>query len=444
MLKVLGARSTVNCQGQSRRDFLKAGALGCTGLTLADVLRGRTQAAASGQSAPKTSVIWLWLSGGPSQLETFDPKPDNPSAFRSVVGAARTNVPGTVIGGLFPCLARHADKLAIVRSFAHRQADHAPASHWVMTGHDHPPAGMGAAPIQPSIGSMVARYRGATDPATGMPTYASTDHLYADGPAWLGRAYTPFHVRGDAVSNMMPRLQQERLSDRRALLRTFDSVNRSLDQSGVMQGMDNFEGQAFEMIRGRSVAAAFDLSREDQRLRDRYGPKLGQNLLLARRLCEAGVGFVSVWYGGWDSHGTNPSVGHGTIEEEMHKLAPSFDQAVPALLEDLHVRGLEKDILLVITGEFGRTPWLDQRSGGRDHWPQLCTLALAGGGLKIGQIIGQSSTRGDVPRTTPINPQDLLATLFQYLGMPLDLQYSDLRGRPTRLLEHGRPIAELF
>jgi hypothetical protein len=443
MLTVWGSRRVRNCDGQSRRDFLKVGALGLTGLSLPDLLRGRAAAAASGQPSSSKSVIWLWLSGGPTQLETFDPKPDNPSQWRSVVGALRTNVPGIVIGGLFPQVARHADKLAIVRSFAHRQADHPAAAHWVMTGHDHPPAGNGAPAIQPSIGSMVSRYRGATDARTGLPTYATTDHLYADGPAWLGRSYTPFHVRGQAVSNMMPRLTQERLADRRALVRAFDHLDHHLDRSGNMQGMDSFQAQALEMIRGRAPTA-LDISRESQRLRDRYGPGLGQNLLLARKLCEAGVGFVNVWYGGWDSHGTNPSVGHGTIEEEMHKLAPSFDQAVSALLEDIHTRGLRDQILLVITGEFGRTPWLDPRSGGRDHWPQLCTLALSGGGLRMGQIVGQSAARADIPRTTPITPQDLHATIFQVLGIPRDLTYLHPTGRPTRLIEYGRPIGELF
>jgi uncharacterized protein (DUF1501 family) len=188
----------------------------------------------------------------------------------------------------------------------------------------------------------------------------------------------------------------------------------------------------------------FDVQREDPRLRDRYGPGLGEKLLLARRLCEAGVGFVTVWYGGWDSHGVNPSVGHGTIEQEMHKLAPAFDHAVPVLLEDLSQRGLDRDVLVVITGEFGRTPWLDPKSGGRDHWPHLCTLALSGGGLRMGQLVGQSSARADVPRSAPITPQDLMATVFRVLGVPQDLSYKDGTGRPVSLIDTGKPIADLF
>jgi len=443
MLTLLGSRRGSNCDGSSRRDFLRAGALGTTGLMLPDLLRGRAALASNGQSGDKTSVIWLWLSGGPTQLETFDPKPENPAEFRSVVSSLKTNVPGIEIGGLFPQLARHADKLAIVRSFAHRQADHPAATHWVMTGYDHPPAGSGAPAINPSIGSIVARYRGANSSRTALPTYVTTDHLYAGGPAWLGPALTPFHVRGDAVGNMLPRISQERLADRRSLLEAFDNLDRRVDHSGVLQGMAGFEKQAFELIRG-SAAAAFDIEREDPRLRERYGAGLGQNLLLARRLCEHGVGFVTVWYGGWDSHGTNPSVGHGTIEQEMHKLAPSFDHSVSALLEDIYQRGLEKQVLLVITGEFGRTPWLDRKSGGRDHWPQLCTLALSGGGLKTGQLVGQSSSKADVPKSAPISPQDLMATVFHVLGMPIDLTYQDLNGRPVRMIDNGKPIAELL
>jgi len=318
MLTVLGSRRWSGCDGATRRDFLKVGALGLTGWLLPDLLRAR--ASVTERPTRKTSVIWLWLSGGPTQLETFDPKPGNPTEFRSVVGSVKTNVPGIEIGGLFPNLANHADKLAIVRSFAHKQADHPAAAHWVMTGYDYPPAGNGAPAVNPSIGSMLSRHRGANDARTGLPTYVATESLYADGPAWLGKAYSPFNVRGEAVRNMTPRVTQEQLTDRRSLLKTFDQLDRKLDRSGVLEGMDSFDAQAVNLVRG-AAASAFDLNREDPRLRDRYGPGLGQNLLLARRLCEAGVGFVTVWYGGWDSHGTNPSVGQGTIEQEMHKLA---------------------------------------------------------------------------------------------------------------------------
>ncbi len=213
----------------------------------------------------------------------------------------------------------------------------------------------------------------------------------------------------------------------------------------MMSAMDEFEGRAVELIRG-NARHAFDLSREDPRLRERYGQGgkgLGENLLLARRLAEAGTGLVTIWYGGWDSHGTNPSVNHGTIEEEMRKLAPEFDHAVSVFIEDLYDRGLDEQVLLAIVGEFGRSPHIN-KDGGREHWPQLGNQVLVGGGLKMGQIIGESAAMGDVPKSRPVSPNDLLATLFQFLGIPQDLQYANPGGRPTRMLETGTPVAELF
>ena len=286
--------------------------------------------------------------------------------------------------------------------------------------------------------------RGPNHSATGMPTYIELDHLYADGPAWLGASHSPFHVRGNAQANMTPQIALERLQDRRTLREMLDRLDRKFDQNGMMAAMDEFEGRAVELVRG-NLKSAFDLSQEDARLRERYGKgakKLGDNLLLARRLAEANAGLVTVWYGGWDSHGTNPSNGHGTIEQEMHKLAPEFDRAVSVFLEDLYDRGLEDKVLLAIVGEFGRSPHINA-DGGREHWPQMGTQVLAGGGLNMGQIIGESSAMGDVPKSNPVSPNDLLATLFQFLEIPLDLQYANPAGRPTFMLETGQPIAGL-
>ena len=442
MWQVFGSRRFTDCADQQRRDFLKVGALGLTGLMLPDLWRGRMAAAESGLEIKDTSVIWLFLSGGPTHFETFDPKPENPLPYRSVVGAVQTNVPGTYIGGLFPSFAKHADKYSIIRSFAHTQPDHTAATHWLSTGKDYPPAANGAASVEPSIGSMMSRYRGSNHLTHGLPTYVRLDNLYADGPAWLGAAHTPFDPRGNALANMRPKTTLDRLTDRRALRHTFDTLDRRIDQTGLMNALDQFDGRAVELIRGRS-REAFDLSREDPRLRDRYGKGLGEHLLLARRLAEAGVGFITVWYGGWDSHGTNPSVNHGTIEEEMRKLAPAFDRALPVFLEDLYDRGLDKKVLLAIVGEFGRSPHIN-KDGGREHWPQLGNLVLAGGGLKMGQIIGASASKGDVPKTSPVSPQDFLATLFHVLGMPQNLQFHNAAGRPVPMLDSGQPIADLI
>jgi len=445
MLDVLGSHKSLCCNGASRRDFLRVGALGMTGLALPDLLRSRAALGNSAATVPDKTVIWLFLSGGPTQFETFDPKPDNPLPYRSVVGSTQTNVPGTHIGGLFPRLAKLADKYSIIRSFAHTAADHTAATHWLQTGHDHPPAGNGAAPISPSIGSILSKYRGPNHPVTGMPTYVGLDHLYAEGPVWLGAAHAPFDARGNAQVNMAPRISLDRLHDRQTLRNSLDQLDRTIDQSGMMRALDEFESRAVELVRG-NAREAFDLSREDPKLRDRYGKgdkKLGENLLLARRLAEANTGMVTVWYGGWDSHGTNPSVNHGTIEEEMRKLAPEFDHAVSVFIEDLYDRGLNDKVLLAIVGEFGRSPHIN-KDGGREHWPQLGNQVLVGGGMNMGQIIGESSLKGDVPKSNPVSPNDLLATLFQFMDLPLDLQYTTQAGRPTRMLETGRPIAELF
>jgi hypothetical protein len=396
-------------------------------------LRAREQAVRSGSLSKQSSIVWLWLAGGPSQIETFDPKPDAPDDYRSVTGAVNTNLRGVQIGGTFERIAANADKFAFVRSFSHNDSGHGGGTHYVMTGYDYPAADNGAAPIKPGFGSIVSRYRGATG-YSGLPTYVRFRDIVADGPAWLGPQFAPFGVAGRAHDNMILRDTLDNLDDRRSLLRSFDTTRRDVDRSGLMDGMDSFEAQAFDLIVGKA-REAFDVSKEDPKLRDRYGAGLGEKMLLARRLCEAGVGFVTVHFGGWDMH--------GSIEREFKKQGPIVDQAVSAFVNDLHERGLEKDILLVITGEFGRTPKLNTAAG-RDHWAPLSTLAFAGGGLKMGQVIGESSARAETPKSKPISPQDLMATLFHVLGVPTDLHYADQMGRPVPMLEGGKPIGELI
>jgi hypothetical protein len=434
MLSLFGSRSGPQCDGVSRRDFLKVGALGLGGWTLSDLLRARAAAAASGRSTRSTSVVWLWLGGGPTHIETFDPKMSAPAEFRSVVGAVGTNVPGIELGGVFPKMARVADRMAFVRSFAHRNSGHGGGTHWVMTGYDFPPADNGQAPIKPGLGSILARHRGPNNARTGLPTYVRLGGIYGDGPAWLGSACSPFDTGGNAQSNMNLKVTLDRLGDRRSLLKTFDTLDRSLDQSGLLQGLDSFEVQAFDLMLSRA-REVFDVNREDPRTRDLYGPGLGQQMLLARRLCEAGVGFVTMHFGGWDMH--------GAIANAMKQLGPQVDRAVSAFIEDTTARGLDRDILLVISGEFGRTPRINPGAG-RDHWAPLSTLALAGGGLKMGQVVGESTAKAEVPKTTPITPLDLVATIFHVLGVPQDLHYKDPSGRPTPMNDGGKPIAELM
>ena len=433
MLKFSTNRRHGNCEGATRRDFLQVGALGMGSVTLSDVLRSKAQAEQSGIASNNKSVIWLWLGGGPTHVETFDPKMTAPSEYRSVTGEVKTNLPGVTLGGNFERMATVADKMAFVRSFAHTNSGHSGGTHYVMTGYDNRLADNGAASDRPGIGSILSRVRGTNHPETGMPTYVRLNGIYADGPSFLGTAFGPFDSGGEARRNMALNIQKTRLDTRRSLLAGIDNVKRNIDRSKVMDGLDAFDQQAFNIILSRSQQA-FDLKYEDPRVVDRYGKGLGEQLLQARRLCEAGCGFVTLQFGGWDMH--------GGIKAAMDNLGPQVDRAVAALVEDLELRGQSDDVLLVISGEFGRTPKINGGAG-RDHWAPLSTLALAGGGLKMGQVVGESAEKVDVPKTTPITPQDLLSTVFQVLNIDRRLQFTNQSGRPTYMVEHGKPIEDL-
>jgi hypothetical protein len=441
MLKLASDRRTIACDGSTRRDFLKVGALGAGGLGvggfglgLPDLLSARAQAAAAGQTVKDTSVIWLWLGGGPTHIETFDPKMSAPAEVRSITGEVATSLPGVTFGSTYPKLAKMADRLAVVRSFAHDNSGHGGGTHWVMTGYDFRAADNGEPQVRPAIGSVVARVRGANHPATGMPTYVRLGGIYGDGPSFLGTGYAAFDPNGEAQQNMTLRVPHDRLADRRELLKGIDKLKRNGDR--MMEGLDQFERQAFNLVLNRAPEA-FDLNKEDPRLVDQYGKDnqgLGQRLLQARRLCEAGCGFVTIHYGGWDMH--------GAIRQGMEQLSPALDHGVATFLEDCAQRGLSEKILLVITGEFGRTPRING-SAGRDHWAPLSMLALAGGGLKMGQVIGESAPKLDVPKSTPITPQDLMATVFYVLGIDRHIQFVNQAGRPVYMIENGQPIPEL-
>jgi uncharacterized protein (DUF1501 family) len=433
MLEFLTGRQNSICEGPSRRDFLRVGALGAGGFALPQLLKARSEARAEGRPVKETSVIWLWLGGGPTHVETFDPKMTAPAEYRSVTGEVATSLPGVTFGGTFPKMAAMADKMAVVRSFAHTNSGHGGGTHWVMTGYDDRAVDNGGKPSRPSIGSIVSRARGENNPYTGMPTYVRMNGIQADGPSFLGTAYGPFDPGGQARRNMALVVDKVRLDERRDLLRKIDTVNREADRSRVMEGLDAFEQQAFNLVLSKSQQA-FDLKYEDPRVVDRYGKGLGQQLLTARRLCEAGCGFVTVQYGGWDMH--------SNIKSGLDQRSPELDHAVATLVEDLSQRGQDQNILLVVTGEFGRTPKVNN-SGGRDHWAPLSTLALAGGGLNMGQVIGESAAKVDVPKTAAISPQDLMATVFQVLGIDRRVQFFDTAGRPTYMIEHGHPIQEL-
>lgn len=433
MFNLLSKRRSRDCEGNTRRDFLKVGTLGMGALALPDLLRMRSEARAAGQSTTDTSVIWLWLSGGPTHVETFDPKLTAPAEYRSTTGEQTTPVTGVTVGGTFPKIAGVADKMALVRSFAHTNSGHGGGTHYVMTGYDNRAIDNGGLPTRPSIGSILSRTRGPNNLNTGIPTYVRVGGIGSDGPAFLGPAYSPFDPRGKARQNMSLVVDRQRLDDRRALLKGIDQANREADRSRLMEGLDAFEQQAFNLVLSKSQQA-FDLKYEDPRVVERYGKGLGQQLLTARRLCEAGCGFVTLNYGGWDMH--------GKIKEAITGRAPQMDQGVAALVEDISQRGMDKNILLVISGEFGRTPKVN-KGAGRDHWAPLTTLALAGGGLQMGQVVGESAAKIDVPKTTPIRPQDLMATIFHVLGIERRTQFVNQAGRPVYMIEDGKPIEEL-
>jgi uncharacterized protein (DUF1501 family) len=302
-----------------------------------------------------------------------------------------------------------------------------------MTGYDNRMVDNGGVPSRPSHGSILARVRGASHPVTGMPTYVRIGNISAGGSAFLGTAYAPFDQDGQVRKNMALSLPEERLSDRKNLLASLDDMNRRIDASGAAEGMKKFEQQAFNLMLG-TATTAFDIKKEDAKMLQRYGRGLGEQMLAARRLCEAGCGFVTVQYGGWDMH--------GNIERSLKQRSPQLDQAVSAFVTDVANRGLTENILLVISGEFGRTPRVN-RNAGRDHWAPLSTLAFSGGGLKMGQVVGQSASKVDIPGSKPIGPQDLMATIFHVLGIDRGLQLVNPDGRPVYMLEGGNPIAEL-
>lgn len=474
----IGKQDSPASANWSRRDLIRVGALSLGGLTLPDWLALR---AAAGEGIVRDrSVVLLYLSGGASHIETFDPKMESPSEVRSMTGEVPTSIAGVTFGGTFPKLASVADRLAVVRSFQHPVGDHVKAHVHMLTGGTDP---NGAGNRGFSMGSMYARLRGTNHPETGMPTFTVLTSPEVDGqyvkeldrvllgsqPGPLGISCSPFHHTGEDSNNhasrrnksatggslsadMQLNLPVERLDDRRLLLSQLDLLNRRSDATGRMAGFDKFTSQAANLVLG-GAATAFDVRREAPRLLERYdtshiqiGHKafrsstLGRQMLLARRLCEAGCGFVTVHSAGWDMHadGNNPGIVKG-----MEMLGRSLDTAVSAFLEDVASRGLSERILLVITGDFGRTPKVNDR-GGRDHWPKLCTLAFAGGGLPMGQVIGQSTRGADAPSSSPYSTSHLLATIMHCLfdiGQ-LRLQ-SGIPREVSRVIEEAQPIAEL-
>jgi uncharacterized protein (DUF1501 family) len=451
MLKILG-NSARDCDGLTRRSFLQAGTLGLGGLTLPEFFRLRARAGDSGSHSGR-SVILIWLSGGPGHMETWDPKPDAPSGFRGPLGAIRTSLPGVCLGELLPEEAKRMEHLAILRTVNHGTGDHTKGNHWMLTGYEGPAFNAPDNTVQrrPSMGSAVAKLRPAS--GTGLPSYVAVPHLrggtdnlfhYA---AYLGGGSNPFIVESDPngetyrVRNLtLPKgITLDRLEDRRRMLAAFDRVRRDADAK--LRDLDAYHERAFGMLTGRRVASAFDIEAEDPKLRDRYGRHtFGQSALLARRLVEAGTPFVTVNCVPWDHHGTAPQL---KTEEGARKLIPPLDRAIGALIDDLIARGLYDSTLVVAMGEFGRTPRMN-KDAGRDHWGDAFSVLMGCGSMKMGQVIGRSSERGEHVVDRPIDPQDVAATVYHHLGIDArSVAFDDRAGRPTYLLDKGEPIREL-
>lgn len=422
-----------------RRDLLQCGGLLLSSLTLSDVLRGRAQA---GNASVDTSVIFVTLGGGPSQFETYDPKPEAPAEYRGSLRPIATRIPGVQLCELFPRQAALMDRLAIVRSVHHTQASHI-AEHIVETGYDLKNSANARKGEMPSIGSVVSKVRGNCQ--SGIPGYVSLPkhHAYA-GPHWLGGQHRYFAVNGDpnspdfAVDNLTlsSQLTLERIQDRRALLAEFDQAKRVYDLAGDAEALDAISEQAFQLMTGKQAQQAFDIGRESPQVRDRYGRNaLGQRMLLARRLVEAGVPFITVRTFGWDDH--------KDLVTRIRPRAAEYDTALAALLADLEQRGLRRKVLVVAMGEFGRTPRINT-NGGRDHWPAVNMALLSGGAYRMGQVIGATDDNGGTVTASPYLPQSVITMAYRHLGVDPALTFIDYTGRPRYVLEDREPIAELI
>ncbi len=424
MLEILG-RSHRMCDGVSRRGFMKIGALGIGGLTLADLLRA--EAAAGVQSSSK-SVINIHLGGGPSHQDTFDPKPHAPKEYRGEFSPIRTNVEGFDVCELYPQLATMADKFAVVRSLVGSNAGH--SNFQTHTGYNQ--KSLESIGGRPSLGSVISKLHGPA--ANGAPPFIS----YNKGTAgYLGATHAPYEPgRSGGNLTLNKSLTEDRLRNRASLLGSLDRIKRNVDASGKMVALDSFTNRAIDMVTSGEIADALDVKQEDPKTLERYGKK-NESLLRARRLVEAGVRCITMngSWGNWDTHNDN--------FKRLRTMLPEMDQGISALIEDLHVRGLADDTVVVVWGEFGRTPRINTRAG-RDHWPRVGMAFLAGGGLRTGQFVGETSRDAGEATNRPVDYQEVFATLYHCLGIDLETtQFVDPAGRPQYLLEKRTPIREL-
>lgn len=430
MLTIYSGSKSTYCDGVSRRNFLKLGALGVGGLTLPELLRAEE---AAGVGSSHKSIINIHLSGGPSHQDMFDLKPDAPVEFRGEFNPIATNVSGFDICEHFPKLATMADKFAVIRSLTGMHNDHS---------NFHTQSGWGRRQTEnlgyfPSIGSVVSKLQGPT-PSGAPPYIAYNANANGGGPGFLGPVYSSYSPRGGNL-RLSGNLTEERLTGRTNLLSSLDRIRRDVDRSGKMKALDSFTQQAVGVVTSGKVADALDLKKEDPRVVERYS-RQGQSFLLARRLIEAGTRVVSFNWGSWDLHSNNFT--------RLKTQLPALDTPMSALLEDLHQRGMDQDVTVVMWGEFGRTPRVNKNSApGRDHWPALALCFLAGGGMQTGQVIGTSTRNAEKPKDRPVHLQEVFSTLYHNMGIDASVpQVYDNFGRPQFLAEaeYQKPIAELI
>ncbi|OWK42948.1 DUF1501 domain-containing protein [Fimbriiglobus ruber] len=454
----------------TRRNVLKAGLAGVAGLTAPALLQHR--ATAAGTRAGKKSVILLWMTGGPSQIDTFDPKPDRPPENRGPFGVTQTKLPGVLVCEHLPKLAGMLDRFTVIRSVDSRHSNHEPNTVMMTANPLAEPRTNPEARNYPAIASLVGKFHGPNHPAA--PPYAafyrSRTHLAFGG--YLGKQYDPFsagsaaklpvydlvgkdtgQVSAGDMFDLPTGVTADRLSERQSLTQRFDRIRADIDSSGTMSALDQYGRRAVEMLTSGRVRDALDLAKERPATRDAYGKHLWcQQALAARRLVEAGCAFVTLDLsyhtasGTWDNHGDNIPP-YGGIKKGLGPLLPLFDRLVTTLVTDLTERGLIDDVLVIAMGEFGRTPNVGTQGStdGRNHWPYVMSMLMAGGGLKHAQVIGSTDKEGGQIRERPVSPGDLAATIYRYFGVPLDSTYQDATGRPHNLLPSpGEPMRELF
>jgi hypothetical protein len=424
MLTIWGSRQRF-CDGITRRSFLRIGAFGAA-LSLADVLRLRARA---GAGTASKSAIMIYLPGGPSHLDMYDLKPNAPVEFRGEFQAIPTNVPGVRICEHMPLQARMWDKLAVIRSVV---AVDEHSDSLVTTGYSE---AENRTAHHPAFGAVVSRLRDGA--SQDVPPFVSLRGLSVGlEPGFLGVAHRAFTPDGPGLQNLsLPGgVDMGRVDERRSLLASFDTARRDIDASGTMAGLDAVAMRAFDMVASGAVRRALDLTREEPRVRDRYQGV--EQFLTARRLIEAGVGCVTLAVGGWDTHSGNFT----TLKQQL----PLVDRGVANLIQDLHDRGMERDVVTVMWGEFGRTPKINGNQGGRDHWSPVMSALVAGGGLKMGQAIGSTSERGESPKDKPYTASQVLSTLYHAMGIDPARTFPNNNGRPVYILDDRESVAELI